>query len=127
MGYAGLMRFEPAELVLLDETEEIEIETSPPGGAVHRTIIWVVVDGEDTFIRSVNGATARWYSEAVANPEVTIHAGDHALAARCVAAHDPVSVQRTSDALVRKYAADSALQLMLVPETFETRLRVIPV
>ena len=31
MGYAGLMRFEPDELALLDETEEIEIETARPG------------------------------------------------------------------------------------------------
>ena len=32
MGYAGPMRFEPAELALLAETEEVEIETARPGG-----------------------------------------------------------------------------------------------
>src|SRR4051812_45980776 len=76
MGYAEAMRFEPGELALLDATEEIEIETGRPDGAAHRTTIWIVVDGDDAFIRSVNGAGARWYREAVANPLVTIHAGD---------------------------------------------------
>ena len=126
MGYADPMRFEPGELALLDETEEVEIETARPGGAAHRTIIWVVVDGDDAFIRSVNGASARWYRETVAKPEVTIHAGDRALAVRAVAAVDPTSVQRTSDALSRKYAKDPALGLMLVPDILDTTLRVVP-
>jgi hypothetical protein len=120
------MRFEPAELALLDETEEIEIETARPGGPAHRTIIWIVVDGDDVFIRSVNGPTARWYRESVANPAVTIHAGGHALPGRAVAATDPSSVQRMSDALTRKYARDPALRLMLIPEIFDTTLRVVP-
>jgi hypothetical protein len=120
------MRFEPAELALLDETEEVEIETARPGGPAHRTIIWIVVDGDDTFIRSVNGATARWFREAVANPAVAIHVAGRALQARAVAATDPSSVQRTSDALTRKYARDPALRLMLKPEIFDTTLRVTP-
>jgi len=126
MGYAGPMRFEPGELALLDETEEVRIETSRPNGPAHRTIIWVVVDGDDVFVRSVNGATARWYREAVANPAVTIHVAGRALPARAVAATDPPSVQRTSDALNRKYAPDPALRLMLVPDIFETTLRLTP-
>ncbi len=60
MGYADGMRFKEEELALLDRTREIEVETSLPGGAAHRTIIWIVVAGH----------------EAVANPSVTIHAGD---------------------------------------------------
>ena len=126
MGYADPMRFEPGELALLDETEEVEIETARPGGSAHRTIIWVVVDGDDAFVRSVNGSTARWYRETVANPVVTIHVGGRVLRARAVAADDPTSVRRTSDALARKYAADPALKLMLVPDIFDTTLRVIP-
>ena len=94
----------PDDLALLAETEEIRIETARPDGPPHRTIIWVVVDGDDAFVRSVNGAEARWYREAVANPSVTIHAGGRQLRARAVAGDRPESVQRTSDALSRKYA-----------------------
>ena len=126
MGYAARMRFGPDELALLAQTKEIEIETAMPGGPAHRTIIWVVVDGDDAFIRSYRGATARWYSEAVANPEVTIHADDVALPARAVAAIDPESVRRTSDALVRKYTGRGGLEPMLGQDVLDTTLRLLP-
>jgi hypothetical protein len=120
------MRFEPGDLALLAGTEEVEIETAQPDGPPHRTIIWVVVDGDDAFVRSVNGATARWYREAVANPAVTIHADGRQLRARVVAATDASSVQRTSDALVRKYTGVPGLRPMLKPEVFDTTLRLTP-
>jgi hypothetical protein len=126
MGYAAHMRFAPDDLALLAESEEIEIETARPGGPPHRTTIWVMVDGDDAFIRSVNGAGARWYREAVADPSVTIHAGDQAFQARAIAAPDPDSVARVNDALVRKYTGITGLPEMLVPDTFDTTLRVEP-
>jgi len=126
MGYAGHMRFAPDELALLADTEEIELETARPDGQTGRTIIWIMVDGEDAFIRSVNGAGARWYREATANPSVTIHAGTQALRAHVIAAPDPESVARVNDALERKYTGIVGLREMLVPDIFETTLRVEP-
>jgi hypothetical protein len=127
MGYAGHMRFAPDELALLAESEEIEIETARPGGPPHRTIIWVVVDGDDAFIRSVNGAEARWFREAIADPSVTIHVGGRALPARVEPATEPDSVRRTSDQLARKYATHGAsMRSMLQPDIFDTTLRVVP-
>jgi hypothetical protein len=120
------MRFEPGELAWLTDAEEIEIETAAPGGATHRTIIWVVVDGDDAFVRSVNGKTARWYREAIANPAVTIHAEDRALAARVVAAPDEASIQRVNDGLRRKYTGITGLREMLEPDSYATTLRVEP-
>ena len=131
MGYAGFMRFEPDELAWLEATEEVEIETATPGGSSHRTIIWVVVDGDEAFVRSVNGPTARWYREAVANPAVTVHSRRrvqpaHALHARAEAAADSASVARVSEALRRTYGRDPALGTMLKPEIFDTTLRLAP-
>jgi hypothetical protein len=126
MGYPAQMRFEPGELALLAEAEEIEIETAMPGGPAHRTIIWVVVDGDDAFLRSVNGATARWYREAIANPEVTIHAGRRELRARALPATDPESIRRTSDALATKYVGFEGTQPMLEPAILDTTLRLTP-
>jgi hypothetical protein len=57
---------------------------------------------------------------------VTIHVAGRALPVRALAATDPSSVRRTSEALVRKYAADPALKLMLVPDILDTTLRVVP-
>lgn len=126
MGYADRMRFEPGDLALLAETEEVQIETARPGGPPHRTIIWVVVEGEDAFIRSVNGSGARWYREALADPAVTIHVAGRGLRARAMPAIDPSSLQRTSDRLASKYADDPDLPSMLEPEIFDTTLRLIP-
>jgi hypothetical protein len=127
MGYAAHMRFAPDELALLAEAEEIEIETARPGGTPHRTIIWIVADGDDVFIRSVNGAEARWYREAIADPAVTIHVGDRAVPARVEGATDAESVRRTNEQLARKYATHGqSLRSMLVPDILDTTLRVVP-
>jgi hypothetical protein len=126
MGYAASMRFEAGELGLLDATEEIEIETAAPSGSAHRTIIWVVVDGQDAFVRSVNGSTARWYREAVANPQVTVHAGGRALSAQVSAAADPDSIRRVNDGLTRKYTGVTGLREMLEPGIYDTTLRLEP-
>ena len=128
MGYAARMRFEAPDLALLDAAEEVEIETAAQDGAAHRTIIWIVVDGDDAFVRSVNGSGARWYREAVARPDaVAIHVDGRSLSARVEAAADATSVERVSEALGRKYATSRAsLRSMLEPHTLETTLRVIP-
>jgi hypothetical protein len=126
MGYAARMHFAPGELALLAETKEIEIETALVGGPAHRTIVWIVVDGDDAFVRSFRGSSARWYREAVANPQVAIHAQGLVLDARAVAAIDPASIRRTSDALARKYADSESTQAMLAPEVLDTTLRLTP-
>ena len=126
MGYAARMRFEPGELALLDEAMEIRIETARPGGPAHRTIIWVVVDGDDAFVRSVNGADARWYREALANPEVTNHAAGRTVHATAQPAADPDSIRRTNEALSGKYAGRGGIRSMLEPDVFDTTLRLVP-
>jgi len=53
------MTFPRDVLDLWDQTDEIDIETSRGEGlAVHRTTIWIVVDGDEAFIRSVPGRRA---------------------------------------------------------------------
>jgi len=125
-GYAGFMRFDADALALLADVEEIEIETATAAGASHRTIIWVVVEGDDAFVRSVNGSTARWYREAVETGDVTIRADGRALPARVVAAPDAASVERVNTALRAKYTGITGLPEMLEPDTFSTTLRLEP-
>jgi hypothetical protein len=120
------MSFSPEELDLIARTEEVEIETQAPDGPVHRTIIWAVVDDERVFVRSVNGADARWFREAQANPAVALHVDGRRLTATAIPATDPDSVQRTSEGLERKYAGDPALRSMLRREILDTTLRLEP-
>jgi hypothetical protein len=121
------MPFSDDDLQAIDSAKEIEVETSAgPGAEIHTTIIWVVVDGEDVFVRSWRGVTARWYREALANPDIAIHVDGRRIEARAVPAHDPSSISRTSAALERKYAGDSATGSMVRDEILETTLRLDP-
>ncbi len=113
------------ERALLARSEEVEIETESAAGVVHRTIIWIVVDGEETFVRSVNGETARWYREAVAHPDVAILADGRRIPVRVEAAGDPESVARCTEALNVKYRGDASLGLSLLPATLPTTMRVV--
>ena len=120
------MSFASDDLARIARTEEIEIETQAPDAPVHRTTIWIVVDGEDVFIRSVRGREARWYREAAANPAVAIHVDGRRLAATAIPATDPDSIERTSAALRQKYDRVPGLRPMLKPEVFDATLRLEP-
>ena len=121
------MHLSPPDVALLEATVEIEIETQADDASpVHRTIIWVVTDGPDAFIRSVNGTGARWFREAgqprgrdprrrPADPRPG-RTGERS----------GQSVARTSAALERKYAGDVDLPSMLVPKVLDTTLRLEP-
>jgi hypothetical protein len=124
MGYPSGMGYSEAELDLIDRTEEVEIETNGPDGAVHKTVIWAVVDDGAVFIRSYRGANARWYREALADPSVALHIDGQRLPARAVPASDPPSIERTSNGILRKYAGDPAAKSMVQPELLDLTLRL---
>ena len=118
------MTFSNEDLAALAAAEEIEIETRAASGAIHRTIIWVVVDGDVVFVRSVNGERGRWYLEAMSDPDVAIHVDGRRVPARAVAAPDPVSIEACSVALRTKYRTDPALRTMLRDHALPTTLRL---
>jgi len=125
MVYPSAVSLSAEDRALLAASEEVRIETRAADGTVHRTIIWVVVDGDDVFIRSVNGLGARWYREAVGDSLVALIADGRRIDALLLAAADGDSVERCSAALRTKYRADPALPTMLVPHTLPTTLRVV--
>ena len=101
------MPFSRYDLDAIDKAKTVRIETSAgPDRPVHRTIIWIVVDRDDVFVRSWRGVTARWYREALANPDVALHVGKRRLPARAVPERDDDAIKRTSGALERKYDCD---------------------
>jgi len=126
--YPDAMPFDNDDLRAIDRAKEIEVETSAgPDSEVHRTITWVVVDGDDVFVRSWRGVTARWFREALANPNIAIHIDGRRVAARAVPARDPGSIARTSAGLVKKYDGDTSTPSMVRDEILETTLRLDPV
>jgi hypothetical protein len=118
------MGYSEAELDLIDRTEEFEIETHGSEGAVHKTIIWAVVDDGAVFVRSYRGPQARWYREALADPSVALHVDGQRLPVNAVLADDPDSIERTSNGILRKYAGDPAAKSMVRPELLDLTLRL---
>lgn len=124
MGYPSGMGYSAAELDLIDRTEEVEIETNGAGGAVHRAIIWAVVDDGAVFVRSYRGPDARWYREALADPSVALHVNGKRLPVNAVLTDEPDSIERTSAGILRKYAGDPAANSMVRPELLDLTLRL---
>jgi hypothetical protein len=118
------MPLEQEQLERISQTKEIVIETRR-GERVFGTIIWVVVDDGEVFVRSVRGEEGRWYQRALSNPNVALTVGEDRFDFMAVPASDATSVERTSDALSRKYRGRS-LEMMLLPKTLGTTLRLDP-
>lgn len=96
--------FDNETLQLLEETQEVRIETRREEGATeHRTIIWVVVVEGEVFVRSVRGPQGRWYREISANPEGALHAGDRRIPVHAEHTTDNTTVEAVSEAIRSKY------------------------
>jgi hypothetical protein len=120
------MAFTQDELAVIDRPRTVRIETSRPDGPVHSTIIWVVVDDGDIFVRSWRGAGARWYREALANPDVALVVAKRRMPATAIPATDDDSVARTSAGFERKYPGNPATDDMVRDEILGTTLRLDP-
>ena len=113
----------------LRETREIDIETTRKSGETTRTTIWVVVDGDDVFVRSEFGDDGWWYRHLKARPEAVVHIGgqgDPAIAARAIAADDADSIDRCSSAIRAKYGSGRSVDMMIRPEVLHATLRLEP-
>jgi hypothetical protein len=120
--------FGESDLAALAAAKEIKIETRSSAGTEHRTIIWVVEHDGVVYIRSVNGAGARWFREATAEHagEVGLHVGGRRIPVRLERATDPASIQACNEGLQAKYRRSYSLQSMLVDSILDTTLRVEP-
>jgi hypothetical protein len=112
------------QLQEIGEAREVVIETRR-GDRITATVIWVVVGGDDVYVRSVRGESGRWYQRAVSDPDVALRVGSARFEFTALPANDPDSVELASEALRRKYRGRS-LENMLLPETLGTTLRLEP-
>lgn len=125
---ASIRTFDPELLGRMDATDEVLIETTRANGETRRTIIWIVTDGTDAYVRSVRGARGRWYQDLVQRPEAMLTLGDDRLPVEAVPAADTLTTQLVSDLLRAKYERTSRASTasMLRPDTLETTLRLEP-
>ena len=123
------MSFEPETLATWQSTPEVEIETTRGSrAAVHRTVIWIVVDGDAVYVRSVRGPAGRWYRELTANPHGAVHADGRRVAVDAEVANDASTISRVSDLLRDKYQQrwPGPTASMLREDTLPTTLRLLP-
>ena len=119
--------FDRSTLDLLDRAMEVRIETFRMDGMPRRATIWLVVDGDEVFIRSWMGDRGHWYQNARENPDqVTLIVGQRTIPARVVWTDDDVLIDRCSRALQSKYRGDPATPSMVRPDALGTTLRVEP-
>jgi hypothetical protein len=114
------------QLALLDRKQEVKVETVSADGSA-KTIIWIVVIGDVVYVRSVRGASGRWYQRALANPQVAIHADGERIEFRAVHVDDPDVIEAVSGALRDKYPAGGSLDRMTDAGVLDTTLRLEPV
>ncbi len=121
--------FAPETLNLLDETQEVHIETRrDENSPVHRTIVWVVVVDGEVYVRSVRGTKGRWYREISGNSAGALHVGDRRIPVRAAPATDAPTTQAVSDAIRSKYERDwpGPTAAMLRPDVLPTTLKLSP-
>jgi hypothetical protein len=120
------MRFRQTDLHDLEVAREVRIETQAASGVVHSTIVWVVVDDGEVFVRSVRGERGRWFQEALVDDLVTINDVGRRLEARAVQLTDAATIARIDAALARKYTGDPGYDSMIKPEAQQANLRLEP-
>ena len=87
--------------------------------------IWIVVDGDDVFIRTYRGKTSRWYRELLAGPGALVVDGKR-VGVRAESASDSESVRRASAGYRKKYTKGGSLDAMLRRSVLPTTLRLEP-
>lgn len=119
-------QFDSQTLNQLANTKEIEIETHSATGQTHRTIIWVVVDNQNVYIRSWLGLKGRWYQEIKANPDAAILINEQRLPVRAVPVTDESIITRVSDNILHKYHHSPSANGMVREEILRTTLQLEP-
>jgi hypothetical protein len=112
----------------LREEIEVRIETRRSvDGPIHRTVIWVVVDGAGRVLaRSWRGGRARWYREAVSGQDAALVMGDDRVPVVVERADDADRIAACSAELERKYAGDPATASMVRDEILDTTVELRP-
>lgn len=116
--------FDAATLAALSTKAEIGIRTArQPDKPV---IIWVVVAGDEVFIRSFQAAKGRWYRSVAADGLATLEIDEQQVPVGATAVTDPATIDRVSAAFLAKYQSSPYAKEMVRPETLPTTLRLEP-
>lgn len=121
------MAFDEQTLDLLVAAHEVEVETTRPDGRQTRTVIWVMVDDGDVFVRSVRGERGHWFQAALDAPDhVALVVDGRRVPVAVQLASDHDSIARCTRALKAKYRPGASLRSMIQPYNLASTLRLLP-
>ena len=93
----------------ITDPQEIEVAPRRPDGTLRRpTIIWIVRDGPDVFVRSTNGRGAAWFRSAIASGSRQIVARGNAFEVTFTEADDD-DLPRVGAAYRAKYGSYASI------------------
>jgi hypothetical protein len=117
-------RFDADTLRALRDVQEPTIRTDRHSNS--SVVIWVVVAGDDVFVRSWLGARGRWYRDLAAGGTATLEFAGHHLPVKAFPVHDADSVELASREILRKYRSSSHAHEMVRAEILPTTRRLEP-
>jgi hypothetical protein len=119
-----MAKFNADTLQELRNLHEVSIRTEkhPESGVV----IWVVVAGDEVFVRSVRGTKGRWYNDLAAGGSATLEFAGRRLGVQAFPANDTASTARASREYLAKYQPSPYAQAMVCAEVLPTTLRLEP-
>jgi hypothetical protein len=108
----------------LAETDEVHVGFRPG----QRIPIWIVIDADAVYVRSVRGPDGKWYQALAAGRPFTLRAADAEWSIAGQHVTDQAEVARVSEAFSRKYQQrwPGPTAAMLRPEVLPTTMRVAP-
>jgi hypothetical protein len=116
--------FDTDTLRRLRDVRELRIRTGKhPKTAV---IIWIVVAGNEVFVRSWRGDKGRWYRDLTAGGPATLEFAGRLFEVQAIPAGDAASVASASAEFLRKYQPSTHAPEMVRPEILSTTLRLEP-
>ena len=119
-----MANFDADTLRELRDVRELRIRTEKhPKTAV---VIWIVVPGDEVFVRSWLGAKGRWYRDLAAGGPATLEFAGRHIEVQAFPASDDASIARASAEFLRKYQPSSHAQEMVRADILSTTLRLEP-
>lgn len=115
--------FDAAVLTALRKDKEVRIRTRAQTKPVP---IWVVVVGDEAFVRSVRGPKGKWYVAAAADGIATLEVGRRQIPVTVASVADASTIDAVSQAFLSKYAGSPYAKSIVAPDTLPTTLRLDP-
>jgi hypothetical protein len=119
-----MSQFSADELRQLATTDEVHVGFRPG----QRIPIWIVVDEDQAYVRSVKGPAGKWYQALSSNQPFTLHGPSSQWSISSESVTDEAEIARVSEALNRKYRKrwPGPTDSMLRPDVLPTTLRIQP-